>query len=185
MNTKILGIIGGVIALVVLIAGLVFLNKPKPSASQPITIVTPGQINTLLEKNNIYPDAKLFLDPQYALVSPAWLKKDFTPALHDFLADFHILTYVANRNDCDKFVRAAWFYSGVLHANTSTNNVGLAVGYFLFKPKEGGAHAIIVSVVNDPELRLIFYEPQLTSRPELIELQLTKEEKASCFGIFF
>lgn len=122
-----------------------------------------------------------FADASYAAVDGDWLIGELYPAFHRFLSRNGVWKW-DEQYDCDNFTRMFCAFSEIAHykAGREVEDEGIAVGEFWYG--KGGdyrkGHAIVIFYQEEGKPR--FLEPQ-TGR----EIQLTDEERASCYFVRF
>lgn len=129
--------------------------------------------------NNINSRQAVCADAFYNIPDKNWLLIEFQQSLKSFLDFFGLKKWEDQNNDCDDFARAAAYLAQILHSRTPGREKGtaLAVGEFHYiKENPKGAHAINFAIVKNPDLKLVFFEPQTGE-----ELILTQAEKESCY----
>lgn len=148
--------------------------------SAPSKVYTTEELQNLMFRNGINTGTFLLADKNYVLTTREWIRADFSRGLTAFQFQMGIDKWVAETNDCDKFATAATFYAKWLSHSSPNRNVraSLAFGELHYsRESDGRAHAINFFIVNEGELKLVFYEPQ---NHKIVNL--TKGEQ---FSVFF
>jgi hypothetical protein len=150
--------------------------------------LTRRELEDFIDRQNVYAEQKLLLDGAYALPELNWLRRRFASALRTHFRAFEQFAWVEEQNDCDDFARAAAAFAAILHNRTAgagAARTGLAFGEFWYQQKSGMGHAINCAVVAEPEMRLVFFEPQNVLRNADPIIELSNEEKITCYGYRF
>lgn len=153
--------------------------QSKP-LSAPSRTYSREEMQSVVSKNGINTFTFVTADRNYILTTREWIKTEFSRGLTAFQFQMGIDKWVAESNDCDKFVAAATFYAKWLSHSSPNRNVraSLAFGEIHYiRDRDGTAHAINFFIINENgELKVVFYEPQ-----DRRIVQLSDREQFSAF----
>lgn len=143
-------------------------------------MITTYQLRQLFIARNAYPITTFFMDSHYAEPTQASMEI-FWNSFSRNLRTLGLSQFRDEVWDCDKWSRVAWAFMSISYARTffkaneKMPECGIAFGVFNYLKDALKPHSINFASID---LKLRFYEPQLSQ-----EIQLTTPEITSCLGI--